>query len=217
MEGPRSLYDQDRKRKGDTIIDPPRYRRGFVWPDSDMTTISPSALYTETAPPFISPPQHLLDDPTIQASLHVLYNFVKVDTPFNINKFENLLFDHPNQPFVRSVMKGLREGFWPFDEGEWNDNLADFSGNYASLDIDLDVIRQFRDKEIIADRWSNPLPFSDLLPGMKVSPMFVIWQNGKPRVVTDHKSSRLNDGIPKVEGHVRYDDMHPFGQSLRHA
>src|SRR5271155_2981611 len=36
VEGPRSLYDQDRKRKGDTIIDPPRYRRGFVWPDSDM-------------------------------------------------------------------------------------------------------------------------------------------------------------------------------------
>ncbi|KAJ7680836.1 hypothetical protein DFH06DRAFT_973665, partial [Mycena polygramma] len=39
----------------------------------------------------------------------------------------------------------------------------------------------------------------------------------KPRVITDHKSSGLNDGIPKAEGHVRYDDMHDFGQALHEA
>jgi hypothetical protein len=52
---------------------------------------------------------------------------------------------------------------------------------------------------------------------MKSSPMFVIWQNGKPRVVTDHASSGLNDGIPKEESKVQYDDMHPFGHALRLA
>ncbi|KAJ6559127.1 hypothetical protein DFH09DRAFT_922034, partial [Mycena vulgaris] len=39
----------------------------------------------------------------------------------------------------------------------------------------------------------------------------------KPRVITDHKSSGINDGIPKAEGHVRYDDMHDFGQALHDA
>lgn len=47
--------------------------------------------------------------------------------------------------------------------------------------------------------------------------MFITWQRGKARVVTDHRSSGLNDGIPKDEAHVRYDDMRPFGQELRSA
>jgi cephalosporin hydroxylase len=37
-----------------------------------------------------------------------------VSTPIKIDVFESLLADHPNQPFVRSVCTGLREGFWPF-------------------------------------------------------------------------------------------------------
>ncbi|KIL54302.1 hypothetical protein M378DRAFT_92832, partial [Amanita muscaria Koide BX008] len=37
----------------------------------------------------------------------------------------------------------------------------------------------------------------------------------KPRVVTDHSASGLNDGIPRSEAKVQYDDMHPFGRTLR--
>jgi hypothetical protein len=44
--------------------------------------------------------------------------------------------------------------------------------------------------------------------------MFVVWQE-KPRVVTDHSASGLNDGIPRSEAKVQYDDMHPFGRTLR--
>jgi hypothetical protein len=40
-------------------------------------------------------------------------NHIKVETTFNVERFENLLADHPNQPFVHSVMTGLREGFRP--------------------------------------------------------------------------------------------------------
>ncbi|KAK7440280.1 hypothetical protein VKT23_017222 [Stygiomarasmius scandens] len=49
---------------------------------------------------------------------------------------------------------------------------------------------------------------------MKVSPMFVVWQKGKPRVITDHTGSGLNADIPKEKGKVKYDDMHTFGQVL---
>jgi hypothetical protein len=142
---------------------------------------------------------------------------IKVDTSFNVDRFENLLADHPNQPFVRSVMTGLREGFWPFHDGEYKAELEVKSENFVSDPADLDAIRAYRDKEVNAAHWSGPLPDDKLLPGMKMSPMFVVWQKEKPRVITDHKSSGLNDGIPKAEGHVRYDDMHDFGQALHEA
>jgi hypothetical protein len=89
--------------------------------------------------------------------------------------------------------------------------------NYSTDKADLDKLRAFRDRECLAQHWSDELPFQRLLPGMKSSPMFVIWQKGKPRVVTDHASSGLNDGIPKEESKVQYDDMHPFGHALRLA
>ena len=38
-------------------------------------------------------------------------DFIKVDTLFNVDQFEYLFRDHPNQPFVKSVMNGLRNDF----------------------------------------------------------------------------------------------------------
>lgn len=112
-------------------------------------------------------------------------------------------------------MNGLRFGFWPLDEGEWKAELEDKVDNYSSEPVDLDAIRNFRDKEQLAHRWSDG--FSSLLPSMRVSPMFVVWRNDKARVVTDHLASGLNDGIPRVEAKVRYDNMHDFGEALRAA
>ncbi|KAF8799123.1 hypothetical protein BYT27DRAFT_7318460, partial [Phlegmacium glaucopus] len=170
----------------------------------------PAAMNTELADPFKAPPEHLLNNPDIQSTLSKLNDYVKVKTPFNVDKLELFLTDHPNPSFVKSVMRSLREGFWPFNEGDWEDTSEDLS-NYSSQDIDLDAIRAFRDKECEAHHWSPPLPFQQILPGMKLSPMFVIWQKQKPRVITDHSGSGLNYGIPKEESRVHYNDMHPFG------
>lgn len=35
-------------------------------------------------------------------------------TPINVDRFEVLLQDHPNQPFVYLVRHALHEGFWPW-------------------------------------------------------------------------------------------------------
>ena len=216
-KGPRSLTNPSLKRRASVTLDSPHFRRGFIWSDDPIDRISPSALYTESAPPLPSVPQHLLDDPTIQKSIHSLGDAIKVETPFDVDKFELLLVDHPNQPFVRSVMKGLREGFWPFDEGEWKIELEEVSPEYESSPEDAEAIRAFHDQEVAAGRWSDSLDNTALLPGMKISPQFVVWQNEKPRVVTDHSRSGINEGIPQSEGKVKYDDMRTFGQTLHNA
>jgi hypothetical protein len=90
-----------------------------------------------------------------------------------VDKLEAMLRSHPNRLFIDSVMKGLREGFWPLDEGKWKLELEEVPENYAMEDVDLEAIRAFRDRECGAGRWSSEV--SSLLPGAKVSPLFVIW------------------------------------------
>ena len=104
-------------------------------------------------------------------------------------------------------MTGLCEGFWPFNEGDWKIELEEVIPDYNYNAEDAEAIRAFQDCEIAARRWSESLENTDLLPGMKISPMFVVWQNKKPRVVTDHSHSGINDGIPISEAKVKYDNM----------
>lgn len=219
MKGTRSLAGKrGAKRKDPDFPEAPLFRRRFVWSGHHHNDLfSPSAAATEYAEPLPSPPDSLLNDPEIQSTLEYLNPYIKVETPFNVDHFENLLADHPNQPFVKSVMKGLREGFWPFDEGEWDLHSKDFRQNYSAEDQDLAAIRAFRDKEVGLNRWSTPLPDLSMKPGMKISPLFVVWQHEKPRIITDHAGSGLNDGIPREEAHVQYDDMRTFSQALYDA
>jgi hypothetical protein len=168
-KGPKSLgSDVSHKRKRLDDVSVPRYRRGYAWSASSSNT-TPSALYSESAPPLPSVPQHLVNDPVIQAALVEAHAHIKVETPFNVDRLQNMLSDHPNQPLVRSVMKGLREGFWPLDEGDWKAELEDKVENYPCDDIDMDSIRAFRDREIEAGRWSHPV--SRLVPALRDSTM----------------------------------------------
>ena len=109
---------------------------------------SPSALYTEATPPLLVPPQHLLDDLKIQEAIHS-GDAIKVETPFNIDKFELPLADHPNPSFVESVMKGLCEDFWPFDEGEWKAELDKVISSHDCDPEDAEAIQAFHDQEIV--------------------------------------------------------------------
>lgn len=210
MEGPQRLRV---KRKANEDISLPRYRRGYAWTDKNEPFISPSAHYSISAPPLPRPPQHLLEDASIKTALDFYGSDIRVETPFNIDRLASFLDTHPNQPLVESVLWGLRYGFWPLDDGGWDVWKDGWMENYPSDDEDLKAIRAFRDKELGAHRWSTPIP--ELLPGMQVSPLFVNRRDPlKPRVITDHSASGLNDGIAKSEAKVRYDDMHDFGQTL---
>ncbi|KZT09032.1 uncharacterized protein LAESUDRAFT_622439, partial [Laetiporus sulphureus 93-53] len=158
-------------------------------------------------------PAHLLADSAIQMALKVCENHIQVDTPFNVDKLENMLFDHPNQPFVRSVIHGLHHGFWPPDNGEWEMELEEVINNHPADSPDIDAIWAFHDKEISAGQWSLKLP--NLLPGMKISPMFIVWWDEKPHIITNHSAPGLNDSILDAEAKVHYDNMRDFRQEMR--
>jgi hypothetical protein len=138
VEGPKSFkssHPNKRKRTDNVFNLIPKFKHGFAWSDSSHN-ISPSALYTETAKPLPWPPEHLLNDPTIRAALGACKGHIEVKTPFDVDKLGAMLHDHPNQPLVESVLVGLRDGFWPFDEGEWKIELEEVIGNYSTKEPD---------------------------------------------------------------------------------
>ena len=53
------------KHKAMDILEPPLFCQGFVWLDSDNRHSSPSALYTETVPLLLTPPQHVKVKPPL--------------------------------------------------------------------------------------------------------------------------------------------------------
>ncbi|GAA5922469.1 hypothetical protein JCM1841_004921 [Sporobolomyces salmonicolor] len=60
-------------------------------------------------------------------------------------------------------------------------------------------------------------PFSELLPGMIVSPMFVVRITGrKPRAVVDQTASGLNDGVDRDVARVTYDTIAELGRLMRY-
>jgi hypothetical protein len=164
-----------------------------------------------------SPPQHLVDNSAIQALLRSLNESIKVEMPFNVNKFKLLLLNHPNRPFVQLVIKGLCKRFWPFDEGEWKVELKEVTPNYDSDLKDTEAICTFHDQKVTVRQWSDPLASTKLLSDIKISPMFVVWQNKKLWVITDHSCLEINDSIPCADAKVKYDDMCTFGQTPHDA
>jgi hypothetical protein len=150
LREPRSLACKGGlKRKAVDYPDSPSFHRGFTWSDFHPTiSLSPATAATKFADPLPSPPEALLNNHEIQHTLWYLEPYIEIPTPFNIDRFENLLLDHPNQPFIASVMRGLREGFWPFDKGEWDLDEKDFLCNYSSKELDLEAIHTFHDREV---------------------------------------------------------------------
>lgn len=105
---PSSVRDAPRRFHSSltTSLPLPRFYRGYGWQDPSECPIAPSVTWTETAPPLPSPPLHLINNPEVQAALHACRDHIKVETPFNVDRFENLLFDHVRQ------LRHQRSPFW---------------------------------------------------------------------------------------------------------
>ena len=91
----------------------PKYLRYNLWSPSPQLTPT-IADWSKTAIPLPRPPLSELSNPIVSQTISENPSLFKIITPINVDHFEDLLSDHLNQAFVRSVCSGLREGFWPW-------------------------------------------------------------------------------------------------------
>lgn len=179
----------------------PRYLRHNVWEGEDFFSTS-SADWSETAKPLPPIPTSELANPIAAKTIRDNPSLFGIVTPINVDRFENLLITHPNQAFVKSVCRGLREGFWPWADthiGEYPDTL-DLSFPEPDDPDEAQFLRDQRDHEIFKGRFSEDFG-EKLLPGMYCMPIFAI---PKPhstdlRMVTHQSAGKysLNSMIPR--------------------
>jgi hypothetical protein len=87
------------KQKSDPKWEQPRFKCGYMFGSllgSNSSNLSPAAQYTKLVPPLQDPPLELLSNPIFQLAHSTLNEYIAVDTPFNVDQFENLLYDYPN-------------------------------------------------------------------------------------------------------------------------
>jgi hypothetical protein len=180
----------------------PKYCRYNAW-DTNSDRLPNTIDWTEHAEPLPHPPDDELADPIVNQTIRDNPHLFNVSTPINIDLFEQLLTTHPNQPFVRSVVTGLREGFWPCAD-TCRDDYPTTHDNHRTTTRDPDEAKfleeQFR-IEMEKGRFSQPFG-PDLLPGMYSMPVHAVPKDGGAtfRMVTDHsaKPFPLNDMIDKA-------------------
>ena len=90
----------------------PRYLTYNVFRDDDKSSCS-CAEWTEIAKPLVSIPLDELNNELAIDTINFHPDLFIVSTPINIDNFEDLLINHPNPPFMKSVINGFQNSFWP--------------------------------------------------------------------------------------------------------
>jgi hypothetical protein len=189
----------------------------LVWKKSDRSKIR-SADTTLTAAPLPSPPKSVLRNKVIRETIAKNPHLFKITTPINVDRFEKLLKNHPNQPFVKSVVRGLRNGFWPYADTCAPNFSTTFDNSRRPIrnPEKAKFIRDQRDAEIKAGRWSKAFK-SKLLPGMRASPISATPKSsGGYRLIIDQSSGRnsLNSMIQPRQVIPKLDNIHDLGSRL---
>nr|VWP00840.1 Argininosuccinate lyase (ASAL) (EC (Arginosuccinase) [Ganoderma boninense] len=175
-----------------------RWNRGTCNTAADACKLVDVSLYHAPLPDV---PQSILNDPVINQTLSRRPDLFKIVTPIKIDIFESFLHDHPNPAFVHSVVKGLREGFWPFADGRpleypetWDETRPPLLDERAQQ-----FLRDQRDEEIALDRYSHTFG-TDLLPGMYSMPIHVV---PKPHSNKLRLINNLSAGKYSLNGMIR--------------
>ena len=184
----------------------PKYLRYDIWRYNQFSMVA--ANWTLNATPLPSILISELNNKITTQTINDNPSLFQIITPINIDKFELLLKTHPNQWFVKSVCKGLREGFWP-----WADTLLDgypttHDESQPSKDeMQSDFLHSQIQVEQDEDCFSHSFG-SDLLPGMYSMSIHAI---PKPRstdlisklwflIIAAHSMGPSNHSISDVQG-----------------
>ncbi|EGG07915.1 uncharacterized protein MELLADRAFT_85235 [Melampsora larici-populina 98AG31] len=90
-----------------------KFRRGLEWDWSSTAGFSNALDSSLHALPLPKPPD-IKADPCAEYAIKQYPDVFKIVCPVDVPLFSHLLKDHPNRPFVDSVLHGLSYGFWPF-------------------------------------------------------------------------------------------------------
>jgi hypothetical protein len=197
----------------------PRYLRHNIYRSDERFTRS-CAEWTESARPFASVPVSEFTNQLAIDTINRHPDLFQISTPINVDKIEDLLTRHPNPPFVKSVVDGFRNGFWPWADtniGIYPDTLDESLGDPKNQ-TELDFVCEQRDKEIKMGRFSDSFG-TELLPGMYSMPIHVV---PKPhstdfRLVTNHSAGEFSlNSMIKREDIAGYplDNMTQLGEML---
>ena len=191
----------------------PRLRRALHFP-SDASPSTPAVDRTFTDPPLPPVPPSALNDPVIAGTINRAPHLFGVSTPFRPRAVDALLRFHPNRPLVDSVVHGLTHGFWPAFDGDLDHSthgpppvpLSEEDNEFIAAQLAKDFEKGYLSE-----------PSTTLLPGMVVSPMFVVRLEGrKPRAVVDQSASGLNSGVAREVARVTYDTIAELGRLMRY-
>ncbi|EGF97866.1 uncharacterized protein MELLADRAFT_84188 [Melampsora larici-populina 98AG31] len=142
----------------------------------------------------------LASDPQAAYAINQRPDLFQINCSINVENLKILLKNHPNKPFVDSIILGLTDRFWPISDMPSDSTV--YNKNHASGPEAEEVLIKTRDKELKLNRFSPP--FHTLLPGMKVSPLCLAMNpsSGKVRMCTN-----MSFGNPSPNDLIKKDDI----------
>jgi hypothetical protein len=194
----------------DSLIKCPQYLCGMAWflDESSFSPTAKSSLYATPLPP---PGERDFTD-TALSSLNSCPDLFMVVTPVNIKTFSELLQDHPNRPFVESILRGLREGFWPCADTTMDGYPLMWDNSFRPLKNEEHqaFIQEQVDEEVRLGRFSHPFGL-DLLEGMYSTPVHVVPKPNLSKLwlVIDHSAGEFS-----LNSMINLDGMQSLGLSL---
>ncbi len=214
-----------RRRTGTLGLSSSQY--GVGWDGANPSLDSPlesSAKRTVHMSPIPGVPSYDLTHKAVTQTLSKHEELFKVVTPIHSKELQTMLRSHPNREFVKSLIDGFKNGFWPG---------ANTSRMNSSRPTDLDpaarrprdteqvsFLRKQLEHEISKDRYSTSFG-AELLPGMTCTPIFTKPKPGpkKFRLINNHSAgeSSLNSLIPSSAAYVQVDTLTHLATSLRRA
>jgi hypothetical protein len=168
--------------------------REFLWRDDD-DTVGAAAMYSLTADPVPRPPLSEYENEVAMKTIEARPDLFSITTPIKVDVLKRLLEDHPNRPFVESVLWSFRNGFWPWAKADDENYPAqwDNSDRPPKGDREREFIRNQFKLEIEKERFS-PSFGTDLLPGMFSVPVHAVPkpESENLRLVVDHSDGEFS-------------------------
>ena len=200
------------------------YGVGWDGAKPSLKRLESSADRTVKIPPIPGVPDHDYAHKAVTDTLSKHEDLFQVVTPIRPKELNTMLRSHPNRNFVKSLIDGFKNGFWPG---------ANTSRMNSSRPMDLDPVarrpkvpeqvgflRAQRKDEISKRRYSKSFG-TKLLPGMVCTPVFTKPKPGpkKFRLINNHSAGdpSLNSMIGDNATYVQLDTLTHLAASLRRA